>query len=498
MEILVIMLLLPFAGGLLLMLDWHRRSGLDRDSRDFGRRLLGLLGWVVLLHAAAIGGWALLGIALFLQEQEPLLALAIMARLLVACILAFAGTYALLNSRHDEREDLEISVQYRQSIEADRLWAGALLMVGLPLAAPAGVVIVICVGMFGLFELASAFGQTARTNRLLWSLALAASNGRPFRDEVVFLAENERSNRWRKNYLDLASDLGSGTSLTTALLTHARFLPHFVLSSVAVAEENGTLPTVLQQLAVRNTAKLDQVELEQDMGGVVFMFWVVGLTALWIITFICYWIVPKYKAIFNDFGLELPPLTQRFLNVADWFANYWFLVLPMISVPFLVLYGLYHVTIGAAQGRSSFLTRYVPSLESTSLLRTLAEAIRIRAPLPRSLEQISQLHQQAQQRERIVRVQSRVAMSDPIGAALLDEGFVGTRQSHALRLAEELGHLPWCMHSLADQIDRRRLETFRWAIEFLRPAFTILLGLIVLFYSVAMFQPLTSILEALS
>ncbi len=48
----------------------------------------------------------------------------------------------------------------------------------------------------------------------------------------------------------------------------------------------------------------------------------------------------QYKQIFNDFKLQIPPITQFYLDISDWLFGYYFmpaLVIPILSGFFLPL-----------------------------------------------------------------------------------------------------------------------------------------------------------------
>jgi len=55
-----------------------------------------------------------------------------------------------------------------------------------------------------------------------------------------------------------------------------------------------------------------------------------------ILTFIMLKIVPQFKKIFDDFGSELPPMTQLLIDISNFIANYWFL-LPAFPIGAVML-----------------------------------------------------------------------------------------------------------------------------------------------------------------
>jgi type II secretory pathway component PulF len=44
-------------------------------------------------------------------------------------------------------------------------------------------------------------------------------------------------------------------------------------------------------------------------------------------------VVPGYKRMFMDFGMRLPAGAEAVIDVSDWVANYWYIL--VLSIPFL-------------------------------------------------------------------------------------------------------------------------------------------------------------------
>ncbi len=80
--------------------------------------------------------------------------------------------------------------------------------------------------------------------------------------------------------------------------------------------------------------------------GVPFLLWACLCAGL-------VFVVPAYKRTFMDFGMRLPAGAEATIAIADWVANYWYVLI--LSVPFLfapdvvivlLLWGSGHRTLG--------------------------------------------------------------------------------------------------------------------------------------------------------
>ena len=501
MEILIAMIGIP----LLALLIWHfdstRRFGLDRAARDFARRALFVLGVVVLAHAGLFLVW--FAIAILEQGITGAAAIGALLRLILVGFLFYAGWAAVCVSGHEERDDLTLTQLARRERQHDSLQVGEFALICLPLIVPGTLVLSILAGVLGFEFALFAITGRARENQLLWTLALAAKHKLPVEDEIEALAATMREDsrgtlvfrillffllwhriwtgRYERQLFALADSLRSGTSLPRALLYGPRLLPLDTCAAIQSASENGTLHDVLPDLAVRHTRRLKAFHLDSAMNNVVMYLWAMGAIMASITAFLCVYIVPKFKDIFNDFGFELPQLTQRALGHADFAVSYWFLVIPVFSFPFLVIFGTVYFGIGTSRWTPSILLQLFPRLVSPTLLRALGHAVRRRETAEGTLKALHDAATASPWAGRLARIQRRLESGIPVAEAVRSERFVTDREAAALAHAEQIGHLPWALGAIADKIEQARINRFRFCFEFIKPVSILLLGGVVLY-----------------
>ena len=336
MEILFAMIAIPVLALLMMYVNGQRRHGLDRQSRDMHRKILGYLGIVVILHALLFAFWAISPlIEIFANNQQFTLpdSIAFVLRSILIGFLLFGGYAAIKVSRHDERDDLELHQQAIRERDAETFRVGLFSLVCLPLLVP-GSFALILISMFAAMGFAYvAITESARRNRLLWTLALAAKHDLRFTEELESLLLSEKG-KFRIDLVKLTTHLQNGTSLSQALLTNSRLLPFEYAAAIKAAEEANTLDTVLPMLAIKHTQSLKNFHVDASLNNVVMYSMFVLVVVLQVTGFIMYWIIPKYMNIFQDFGIELPEETGLLIGISDVFMNYWFLILPLLFLPF--------------------------------------------------------------------------------------------------------------------------------------------------------------------
>ena len=92
---------------------------------------------------------------------------------------------------------------------------------------------------------------------------------------------------------------------------------------IKAGEAGGALEVILQRLA--EFQERSQSLKRKVRGAMVYPVFVV-LFAVGILVFIMLKIVPAFQKIFEDFGTDLPAMTQFLISTSDWVCKWWFLI----------------------------------------------------------------------------------------------------------------------------------------------------------------------------
>ena len=321
--------------------------------------------------------------------------------------------------------------------------------------------VLLLLGMFGLFigVVIVFWGVAARSLRLsresqfLWTLALAVKQNLPLADEVDAFAESLPS-RKRGAYYGLSNRLRDGRSLGEALELTSGVLSRPIATELRTAEDSGTLPSVLTDIAARLTSTLSRSQFDSSFAIAILYGWVLLTIEGLIIGFVMYWIIPKYKEIFEDFGVELPRLTVSAINASDLFVGYFYLLISMLEVPILVALALALVyCIGWGNLNYPLLMRWFPRRDAPPLLRSLSHAVETGQPLKEIVEDMAHRHLRSDMRQRLLRISRALELGQPLRDPLCNEGFIRAKEADALAAAQRAGNLPWGLRTLADSME---------------------------------------------
>lgn len=122
----------------------------------------------------------------------------------------------------------------------------------------------------------------------------------------------------------LRDDIVQGTSLSAALQQHPATFSSLYVSMVKAGEASGTLPEVLERLCYHYQRV--QEAKEKVLMALIYPSIILLVGAATMI-FTLVFVIPKFTAIFDELGGQLPFLTQVLVAISDFLLRYWWLLI---------------------------------------------------------------------------------------------------------------------------------------------------------------------------
>ena len=351
---------------------------------------------------------------------------------------------------------------------------------------------------FGLPWRASPFlpieSMAARQHSFLVILATAYEQQLPIAPLIAaFSLEHRR--RFRSRLIQFSSILHYDPCIASALEQTPELLPDETVTAISLGTELGTLSATFAQLIETDQPRADDV---QEKWNSVICYLIVLLPTLGMVSLgFCFFIVPTFKRMFDEFELKLPQASLLYLAVAD-----------IIAVAFapclflcLVFAALYLFTpLGLLLRR--FYRRYLPGAYSArsrrSVLQLLALSQHGNSLLKTAISTLARIHTTPAVRRRFQRAGRKIESGGDPWHSLADQQLVSHQQSQSLSAMQESEMRNWTLLRLADgkQIaERRRAYTF---VSLVQPITILLIALAVLWTCVMCFGPLVSLVTSLT
>ena len=230
---------------------------------------------------------------------------------------------------------------------------------------------------------------------------------------------------------------------------------------------------------------------------------VVVMVAVGILTFIMVSIIPKFKKIFEEFGMTLPWATQTLVDVSNWFADYWWClpIFPM-GVYFLIKLIRLNKSGNYALDRAVLWIPVVGMLAKKAIvartMRTLGTLVASGVPILEALAIVRETSNNAVFERMFQRVYESIREGDTIAEPLRESKLVDDMVTNMVEVGEETGDLDTMLYKIADFYDEEVDTLVKSLISLLEPIMIVVLGFVIGAIVISLFLPLIKLLEGLS
>ena len=325
---------------------------------------------------------------------------------------------------------------------------------------------------------------------LLWVLAIATEKSQPLLPVVESFAE-ESQGVWRLRMYRLLHFMNQGLSLPDALQAVPGILPEEAIVGIRIGWITGLPAEALKQAA------LHYARSQQGVGVMAKRFLtyveVLAVVLFLLVGFVMYYIIPKFKKIFDDFGMELPASTEILNRAADY-------VYPIALWGGLLILVSKVLIRRSTNGRPEkfWASLFWPRFGIPELLTNLKLAVMARESLVSVISVLCTHHPQRKVRLKLAQVQNWIEHGGTCWQALQNQKLLKPNETALLESAERLGNLDWMLNETAEIVGRRSEYVAQRRMELLQPAIILLIGVIVGFYAIGMFMPLIVLIHGLA
>ena len=324
--------------------------------------------------------------------------------------------------------------------------------------------------------------------------------GLPILRSLRILEAQAKPGPLKSSLLGVIEDVESGSTLSEAMSKQPKAFDNLYVNMVKAGEAGGALEVILQRLA---EFKERAESLKRKVKGAMIYPCAVITVATLIVGFIMYYIIPKFKKIFEDFGTELPGMTVILIETSNVVVNYWYLgpaipfamwlmikiikknktgayVMDWISLKIPLLGMIFRKSIIARCCRTlgTLIASGVPILEALAITRDTAG---------------NQVFYKAYDHI-IAAIREGESMAVPLRETrTVDEIVV-----NMVDVGEETGALDNMLYKVSDVFDEEVSVLVEGLVNLLEPLMVVILGVIVGFIVIALFMPLIKLLNDLS
>lgn len=334
--------------------------------------------------------------------------------------------------------------------------------------------------------------------------------GLPLLRSLQILEQQQKPGLLKNVLMDVTEEVEGGSSLSDAMNKNPRAFNTLYVKMVAAGEIGGVLDVILQRLAefMEKAQRLKR----KVIGAMIYPAMVITV-AIFIVTGIMYFIIPKFQSIFADFGVQLPKLTVMLTQTSAWVAGNYptpgAMMLPgavyvVFGIPVVVI--LFKLLRKTSPGRAVLdrLVLFIPVLgklvRKTSVARftrTLGTLIAAGVPILEAITITKETSGNYVFEKALGKVHDSIREGETFAEPLRESKVCDAIVVNMIDVGEETGDMDTMLLKIADNYDEEVDTAVASLVSLIEPLLVVFLGGVVGTIVVAMFLPLVAMIEQL-
>ena len=318
--------------------------------------------------------------------------------------------------------------------------------------------------------------------------------GLPIIQSIELLMKRQR-NPFFRNVLQDVRDRVRGGELLSEAFAEQKVFPKVYTTTLLAGEKSGNLEEVLgryiafQRLALSFRKKL--------VSSLVYPVLLVAMLIV-MLTFLITFVVPQFANLYNQLGVELPPLTMVMLDIGTNAQRYAPYVLAALVIAGFLMWRWMKSDAGATQvDRFKLKTpllgdiwlKYQVAVFSRMLSTLLAGGL----PLVPALETAGESMQSRLIAHGVDDATKKVREGQPLARSLEASKVFPEMSVEMIEVGESTGALPAMLNSVAEFYEEDVTNALATAMALIEPIILIVMGVVVAFVLISLYLPIFSL-----
>lgn len=290
-----------------------------------------------------------------------------------------------------------------------------------------------------------------------------------------------------------------GGSLADSLRLNPNIFPPIMINMVAAGEASGNLETSFERLSTH--FEKDDALKSKIKGAFTYPIMVLVVAVLVIIV-VMLAVIPQFKEMFADMGVDLPVATRIMMAGSDFMLHKWWLLLIILAGIVIGIKAFKATPTGEmlfakTAINAPIFSDIVIKSNSARFARNLSTLMAAGIPMLDAIEQVAKMMGNKVFRDGLMDTKVQVAKGLPLSKPLKDMEVFPTMLVQMVKIGEETGNIEDMMDKLADLYDREvdlATESLTQAME---PLTMVLMAGIVGVIVAAVYGPILSMYQNL-
>ncbi len=329
-------------------------------------------------------------------------------------------------------------------------------------------------------------------------LSITVNAGMPLRDALESIANDMDHPTFRKVLQDIVRRLHEGETFSQAVARHPDHFNTLFVALIRAAEESGSLPETLEQLAnymERNEKLVKKIRSVTSYPLFIFIFFLIVVVVM--TTFV----LPRFMESFKGFNVELPKLTRVVFGANRFLIDHWPWFVGAALLPLLVVAVMRRSPAGRRR-LDAFLLKLplfgicIREYALARFCRNLSIMLRGGVGVTTAMDITSAVSGNTVIVESLQHAKERIVNGERIAASLARDPEIPRLVIRMVGVGEESGRLPEVLEKIAGMYEEYVENRIVTATSLFEPIVICLFGGVVLVLVMAIYLPIFTVSQS--
>jgi len=334
--------------------------------------------------------------------------------------------------------------------------------------------------------------KSADLAALCWQLSTMVEGGIPITVALDTIAEDAENSHLGPILRGISDKVKKGQSFSDGIAEFPKVFNNLSRALIIAGETGGNLGDALGKLAqyFDNRDKL----AKKIKGATAYPIFVMSFITL-IVIFIMAFIVPRFKAIFDQLGGKLPAFTRGFMGFYDILRHDIFYIICFISA--LIICGVFfnktkkgHYFFSRAVLRIPLLGKVFSQAFVATFCKTMSTLLSSGVSVLEVFDVLTGMTANDIMKSAIVRARENIVEGSNISLSMASSGFFPNMVIKMIQVGEESGSLPTVLGKTSEHYERKIDSTVTTLTSLLEPIMIVSVGGVVAVVVIALYLPI--------
>ncbi len=313
-------------------------------------------------------------------------------------------------------------------------------------------------------------------------------------EALNMLADQTQNKTLVKTLRKTSESVQQGETLAASMAKHPKVFPEMFVNMVEAGEVSGSLEEAISRMGL-------QFEKSAKLAGIIkkAMIYPIAVIAIALIVLIVMStaVVPKFAEMFEGLGTELPGSTKAVMALADFLINKWWLLIIIVIATIVALKMFGKTEKGKeVYGTIAIKIPIIGSVnvktQSASFARTMSTLVSSGMGISQSLEICAKAMKNILYRNALIKAKQEVEQGVNLSVPIRRAKVYPTLVPNMIAIGEETGNIETMLDKVAEYYEEEAELATQSMSELMQPVIIVVLGGLVGWMVLAMYQPMIS------